>query len=652
MKKELFILLLLISSTVFSQKSKIYTLGEITPEEHALNVYEKDTTANALFLYENGETHFKISRDRLIMSTTYYAKVKIFNKDGNDNATIEIPIRHNKERSEKIVNIKGYTHNSQRRIALNPKNVFTDKVNEYRSIVKFTMPDIKEQSIIEYEYTKESPFFFNFTGWPFQTNIPKLYSRFHAFIPGNFVYNRSLIGSKKLSKNEAEIKKKCFHIPRAIKEADCEELTYVMNEIPAFIEEDYMLSKENYISRIKFEISEFYGFDGIKHKYTKSWKDVDKEFRKEKSIGKQLKKIDYIEKRLPQELYDVNDQLAKAQKTYNFIKDHFTWNNKTRLFNDVNVKEAFDNKIGNSTEINIALINALNAVGLNADIVLVSTRDNGLPLKLHPVITGFNYAIAKIDIDGKTYLLDATNKLLPFGMIPYKTLNGYGRVMDFDNESYWIDIKPIKNNQTRISMNLKMDEEGNFEGLLNKSYNGYKAIEKRDEIKIVTEEKYLEDIEDRDENLIINSYKNSNLDEIDKSLKELFNIQIESEIDGNLVILNPFINSKISKNPFQLKERTYPVDFGYPSSFQFTLSLKIPVNYKVSTLPEDLALKLPNSSGNYTFNIGAKNNIITMISRFKINKAYFVPEEYLYLKEFYTQIVKTQNSLITLEKIN
>jgi len=651
MKKGLFIVLLLISSTVFPQKSKVYTFGEITPEERALNIYVKDTTANALFLYENGETHFKISRDRIIMSTTYYAKVKIFNKEGDANATIEIPIRHNKERSEKIVNIKGYTHNSKRRIALNPNNVFTEKVNEYWSVVKFTMPDIKEQSIIEYEYTRESPFFFNFKGWSFQTNIPKLYSRFHALIPGNYVYNRSLIGPKKLSKNEATIKKRCFHIPRAIKEADCEELTYVMEEIPAFIEEDYMLSKDNYISRIKFEISEFNGFDGITHKYTKRWKDVDKEFRTEKSIGKQLRKIDFLKKKLPKELFNFSDQLTKAQKTYNFIKNYFTWNNKTRLFNDVNVKEAFDNKIGNSTEINIAMINALNAVGLDAEIVLVSTRSNGLPIKLHPVISDFNYAIGKIDIDGKTYLLDATNKLLPFGMIPYKTLNGYGRVMDFDNESYWIDIKPKKNNQTRINMNLKINEDGDFAGLMHKSYNGYKAIEKRDEIKVMDEEKYLEDIEDKDENIIINSYKNSNLDDIDKPLTELFDIIIESGLDGKIVILNPFINSKIEKNPFQLKERTYPVDFGYPRSFQFTLSLTIPETYKISSLPEDQALKLPNGGGNYTFNIGKKNNKVTMISRFKISKSYFVPEEYLYLKEFYKQIIKTQNSLITLEKI-
>ncbi len=651
MKKELFLLVFLLSNNMFSQEKEIYTFGKVTAKERALNIYSKDSTANAIFLFENGETVFKDTPNKILISTKYYAKVKIFNKEGIDNATIEIPIYNNKKNSEKVKNIKAITHNLNQVTSLKKENIFTERINENWSIIKFTMPNIKEQSIIEYEYTLESPFKFNFTGWEFQTEIPKVYSRFYALIPGNYVYNRRLIGFQKLVKNEAKIKKKCFSIPGFDKAADCEELTYTMKNIPAFIEEGYMTSKNNYLSKIRFELSEFIDFDGIKHKYTKSWKNVDKEFRIEKSIGRQLRKIDYIKKQLPEELFVIDNQLVKAKKTYNFIKNHFSWNKKIRLYKNVSVKKSFEERIGNSTEINIALINALNAVGIKAEIVLLSTRKNGLPTKLHPVITDFNYAIARIEIENEEYLLDATNKLLPFGMIPFKTLNGYGRVMNFKKGSYWIDLMPLNNNQTRISMNLKINEDGNFEGLKHKSYNGYKAVEKREEIKLITKEKYLDNIENTDNRFIINSYKNSNLDNIDKPLTELFDVMIESELDGKVIILNPFINLKTTKNPFELKERTYPVDFGYSRSFQFILSLTIPEYYKVITMPKNIAFKLPNEGGQYNFNIQEKNNKINMISRYKINRSYFTPEEYLYLKEFYKQIIKTQNSLITLEKI-
>ncbi len=653
MKKEVIIILLLILLSIksYAQKNKIYTFGSITQQEHEMKIYPKDSTANAVFLFENGETKFKNTRHGISISTTYYAKIKIFTTEGFDNATIEIPIYHNSERAEKVKDIRAVTHNKYELSSLKKENIFTEKINKNWSLIKFTMPNIKEQCIIEYQYTLDSPFKFNFTGWKFQSEIPKIYSRFYALIPGNYDYNRRLLGYKKLHVNKADIKKACFSVPGASKDADCEELTYVMQDIPAFIEEDYMTSKKNYLSSLKFELSKFTSFQGLDYKYTKNWKSVDKEFKTEKSIGKQLRKVDYLKKRIPESLFTISNNLEKAKAVYTYIKNHYTWNSKIKLFKDVNVKKAFEEKFGNSTEINIALINALNATGLKADIVLVSTRDNGLPTKLHPVITDFNYAIARIEIDDIEYLIDATDKLQPFGMLPFKTLNTYGRVMDFKKGSYWIDIKPHKINLTRISMNLKMNTNGNFEGQMQKAYNGYKGIDKRRKVNLNSEEEYLEKIEEKHDKLTINSYKNTNLDSINKPLKELFDITIESELNNKIVILNPFLDSKISTNPFKLKERSYPIDFGYPWSFQFSLKLDIPEHYKIKSLPNNTAFKLPNNGGKYIYNISQKGNEIRLISRFSILRSYFTPDEYPFLKEFFNQIIKTQNSLITLEKI-
>ncbi|MDH5413415.1 MAG: DUF3857 domain-containing protein [Flavobacteriaceae bacterium] len=651
MNRKLFILIFLISATFYAQKQDLYTFGKISKEENDLNIYAKDTTANAVVLFENGSTEFKINNGRIIIQTKYYTKLKIFNKEGFGKATIEIPLYRTKDRSEKVIEIRGYTHNGYQKTVLNPKNIYTEETSEKIFLVKFTMPNINEQSIIEYEYILESPFLFNFTGWNFQSDIPTIYSRFYALIPGNYIYNRSLSGFKKLSENVANIKKSCFKIPNSASEAECEELTYAMSDVPAFIEEDYMTSKKNYISRIKFELSEFKGFDGINQKFTKKWKDADREFKSEPSIGRQLKKIDYIQKKLPKEIFVVKDELTKAKMVYEFIKNHFSWNKKIRLFTEIDLKSAFEDKVGNSTEINVALINALNAVGLNAEIVLLSTRDNGLPTQLHPVISDFNYALAKISINEKNYLLDATDKLLPFGMIPFKALNAYGRVMNFEEGSYWIDLKPIKNNLSRLTLNLKLNDDGNFEGQMHKSFNGYKAIEKREEILTSSEEDYLSDIENLDSKFVISSYQNFNLQDINEPFKELFDITIESNLNENVILLNPFINSKITTNPFKLNERTYPVDFGYPRAFQYSIQLEIPQNYMIKYLPENVAIQLPNNGGSYIFNIEQIGNKIKMHSRFSISKSYFIPEEYPYLKEFYNQIIKTQKSLITLEKI-
>ena len=36
--------------------------------------------------------------------------------------------------------------------------------------------------------------------------------------------------------------------------------------------------------------------------------------------------------------------------------------------------------------------------------------------------------MSKVEINGKSYFLDATEKQLPFGMLPFKCLNGFDRI--------------------------------------------------------------------------------------------------------------------------------------------------------------------------------------------------------------------------------
>jgi len=645
-------LLILGTSTLNAQYRANYSFGTLSQEEMAMRVYPQDSAANAVFLSEYGHTIFVATElQGIIIRTTYYAKIKIFNKEGLDHATVEVPIYHKGNSSEKVKNVKAITHNGGRTTTLSDSNIFTEKLSDYWSLVKFTMPDVQAGSIIEYEYSLESPYNFNFTGWEFQATIPKLYSEFHAEIPGNYVYNRRLVGTLPLSTNTSEIKKKCFRIPSVSGESDCEELTYAMTHIPSFMDEDYMTSRKNYLAAISFELAEFKGFRGERERFTTSWKVLDKEFKSEKSIGKQLKKVDYIKKSMPDELVSGPNDVAHANQIYRYIQNHFTWNQKYRLFQDVTIKKAYDEHIGNSTEINIALINALDAAGFDAQLMLSATRSQGFPTKLHPVMSDFNYALVKLDIGDQTYLLDARDKEMPFGMLPYELLNGYGRVMDFSKGSYWYDIVPNTQNQIRTYLNIELNDEGDFTGTLTAGRTGYMAYDQRQKIKELGEDSYLNDFEASRENMTVIDYENEHLSDINEGLTEKFKIEIDTDYDDNRIILNPFFYSKISKNPFNLNERTYPVDFGYPRTSIFTLKLTIPEGLKVTSSIPTAGIKLPNNGGIFQFNMTQKGQVIILNAKISISRTLFDPVEYPYLKEFYNQIIKTHQSLITLEKI-
>jgi hypothetical protein len=68
----------------------------------------------------------------------------------------------------------------------------------------------------------------------------------------------------------------------------------------------------------------------------------------------------------------------------------------------------------------------LRAVEIPADPVIISTIDNGMVHPIYPIITKYNYLIVRATIDGKTVLLDATEKDVPFGLLPYRCLNQRG----------------------------------------------------------------------------------------------------------------------------------------------------------------------------------------------------------------------------------
>jgi len=601
MNKIIILLAFTLTLNTFAQDLKLpFKFGNVPTSEFNLKYYAKDSSANAVVLYEKALAKVILVHDYLRLETTYYHKIKIFNKNSAKYASISIPIYNSLKSQERVIDIKGITHNYNNgidvKMYLNKKNIFTNKVNDHWKEVTFTLPNIKNGSIIEYSYKLQSPFFYNFTGWDFQGDIPKKYSELHSLIPGNWKYNKKLIGFKKLDVNESKIKYGCFSFTGLERAADCEDLTYVMKDVPAFKKEPYLTAKKNYLSHITFELAEYQSFKGRTSKYTTSWKEVDRNFRNDLAIGRQLKKIDYTKKLLPADLFTEKDTLKRAIKVYHYIQNYFKWNGKYHVTKSVDFKKAFKSKTGNATEINIALCNALNAVGIPTKLMLVSTRKNGLPTYVHPVLNDFNYAIAAAEIGGVFYQLDASYKLMPFAMLPFKALNSYGRLMDFKNGSYWQDIKAPRNVQS-TTINLKFSE-GVLNGLMRIKSNAFTAYNKRDDLVNKGEEKYKEAFENKSEmnELVIDSYRVRNLENLEKMLVEDFKISFENESDNeDLLIINPYLD-KYTTNPFKLNERTYPIDFGYTQSENYHFVFSVPEGYEISSVPKNKILTLENNT--------------------------------------------------------
>ncbi|RYZ95549.1 MAG: hypothetical protein EOP47_25630 [Sphingobacteriaceae bacterium] len=316
------------------------------------------------------------------------------------------------------------------------------------------------------------------------------------------------------------------------------------------------------------------------------------------------------------------------------------------------IRKAFDKRTGTIADINLGLVAALNFAGVNADAVLVSTRDNGIVSKLSPVVDEFNYVIVKTSIGGKTYLLDATDPLLSFGLLPLRCLNDQGRVISLNKPSYWIDINK-QNASTTSTLNFTLTDNGKLKGVIKNYLIGYSAYTKRKAIKeFSSKEEYIEDFDEKRPRLKVLSGSISNLDSLDLPLTETYEVEIDvyDKLGDGKLTFNPFLFNRLMVNPYKLADRSYPVDRGMASNERVTLTVQLPEKYSVENPPKNLNIGLPDGGGKFVTNFDADKNVFTFSHAIVLNKAIYMPGEYPYLKELFNQIILSEKVDLVFKK--
>ena len=135
-------------------------------------------------------------------------------------------------------------------------------------------------------------------------------------------------------------------------------------------------------------------------------------------------------------------------------------------------------------------------------------------------------------------------------------------------------------------------------------------------------------------------------------LLESFTINpYEVIFDEDIVRINPFFYYQIQTNPFKLKERKCPVDYGYPRTYSYRITMDVPKGYKVISSPQAKAIGLPNKAGKFVLRSLVSDKKISLNYRFKIKKKVFTSQEYFYLKEFFNQIIKVYATPVEFQKI-
>lgn len=638
-----------------------FAFGSITSEDIKLTKNDLDSFSNAAVLNEYGKAFmvYNDTRGYTELIVDYHVRIKLFNRDGYRHADIELPAYSDEsgERADALSEIKAVTINIVDgrivSIPLDKARIYKENVSKYLTHTKFTFPDLQDGSIIEYSYRLISPHIFNFKTWQLQDDIPKINSLFEAIIPGMYTYNVTLRGPYKLTTQDVKLDRGAFRI--AGRDIDCSHMTYGMQHIPAFVSEDYMTAASNFKSAIYFELSDIYRFNGANLKITKEWRNVDHELATDASFGGQMKRDNVFKSLLPGILKDATDDLGKAKALYRYIQQNIKWNRYLGKYSENGIKDALEDRSGNTGDINLALIAGLSAAGLDTEAVILSTRDNGFVNDVHPVLSDFNYVVAKVNIEDNYYLLDATDPLLPFGLLPLHCINGKARVINLKKPSYWIEPTSSQKSTIRHILMAELFPNGMLKGQLITQSLGYAAHRKRRELAAYnTVEEYVEHKNEQLAGFDILTGEINGKNDLDKPLTEQYEVEMKlyDSLPSEAVFFNPFFLNRVGKNPFNLDERTYPVDMGATREDRVAMTIKLPKGYVLRSKPDDYNLALEDNGGRYVTQTQLVGDTFSFSQLLTLNHTTYPPESYFALKELFGRIIRQEKIDAVFSKIN
>lgn len=616
-----------------------------------------DSTAEAEVLYDFGEVRFDVTNGDIWMDFTAHRRIKILKKSALERGTVEIPTYKNlSSEREFVASVEGYTYN------LNGNEISTDKLtrsgivsqklNDQVTLEKFTLPNVREGSIIEYKYVLRTPFAVARSPrtWTFQESIPVRWSEYKITVPSYFYYQIIMGGYLSLAIQEQQPTITTL-LPG---QPETPALTYrfVVKDAPAFRNEKFITTSADYLSKIQFELANVNIPGGRVQNFSMDWKAMDRTLYEADWFGGQIKRTSFLR--------DVaslirsqhpKDSLARLQAAYDFVRRSVKWD-ETNSYGSNNIKKVFEAKKGDSGDINLLLVALLKELEFDVNPVILSTRNHGRMSEQFALMKQFNYVVAHVQTNGQEILLDATDPVVKVGMLPTRCLNGTGRLVNGDGQSRFISLDPKDRDVEFISGTFTLTEDGEAKGELKHSRGGYSGWAARTIYQREGEAKFLEEVKKKRPNWQVTKSVVTGGNNADVSLEVAHTLTIPDAHNeaGDRIYLWPMLTEARTENSFKEAERLYPVDFGTAIDESYMATFTLPDGYIVEELPKPAALSMPDKGGRFTYQVTQTGNQLNVISRLTLRKTLYFADEYPILRELFALVVAKHAERVVLKR--
>ncbi|SMP23169.1 transglutaminase-like domain-containing protein [Chryseobacterium profundimaris] len=642
MKKIVFITLSLAQFIfVHAQKHKFLDHPKFNDADLSKQKSALDENAPAEILYKS--LHFSIdnTNGNLVKNTFY--RVKIYDKDkAEDWLNVEIPLYQNGSDRETLNKVKAFTYNLENGAAVATKvdksSNYKSKESKYISINKFAFPNVKNGSVIEYEYEVISPFLFIIPEILIETDTPSIYTEYVLDSPSNIAYSLNYTGSLLPKYKEVD--------ERTLFGANYRTYRFAYENLKGFKTEKFVNNDRNYRTKIGAELHST-NFRELKM-YSSSWEQIKDRLYEREDFGGELKKTRFAKENMPSNVAGISNELDKANAIFDYVKNTFTWNKDRGLYVEDGIKKMLETKTGNAAEINLFLVMLLREAGLKADPLAISTISNGLINLASPNVSNMNFVIAAIQTKDGFHLYDATVKQSSIDQLPPRDWNQFGILLSKDKVQQ-LTMSNAKTSFTYLTATAKINEDGSISGSYSDKDTGTYAMfakeyydDNADKYKKQYKENFSIDFTDIDSKVTENG-------DFESTMK----FSSENLIDkiGKKIIINPMLFLNKNSNEFdQTEERKYMIDFTTPFTRVKKIVLEIPEGYTIEEMPKNKKIVTEDKEIEYSYVAEKKGNTLEVISTTKVLSPNYPKEYYPAFKQIWGVASKQENQVISLVK--
>ncbi|MBE7170566.1 MAG: DUF3857 and transglutaminase domain-containing protein [Williamsia sp.] len=638
--------------------------GKVSAEDFDLSKNKFDSSADAVVIADVGNSSF-VGNNKGWFSLVFkkQTRIKILNKNGFDVATEDIVLYSKGGEEEKLDNLKATTYNLEGgkvvETKLDASSIFKEKISANLVRRKFTLPAVKEGSIIEYTYTITSDFLFNLQPWQFQGGYPRLWSEYEVQLPDFFNYVFLSQGYHPYSINTQSNEFKTFAVTepnstgqdrRISVSGNVLDKRWVMKDVPALKQENFTSTLSNHVAKIEFQLSQYRFPNQPVQDIMGNWFKVSERLMNDETFGAALaKNNNWLDDELKTIDATAKTDLEKAKKIYEYVRDHFTCTDHADKYLNNPLRTVFKNKNGSVADINLLLIAMLRHENIYVNPVLLSTRNHGFAHELYPLMDRFNYVIAEMVLNDKPYYLDASWPELGFGKLSPECYNGVARVINSEPKAVYFIADSLEERKVTSVFtinNEKGEMEGNFQSMLGYTESmamrkSIRAGEKDDVVKKI-KSAYGSDYH-------IQSIEMDSLKSMEDPITLHYGFVMDKPSE-DIIYFNPLLAEGYKENILKAAERFYPVEMPFTMNETYILNMEIPAGYTIDEMPKSTKVSFNENEGMFEYIIAKTDTHIQLRSRVVLKKATFMPDEYNPLRDFFAYIVKKHSEQIVFKK--